>query len=46
MIQEIHIIDDDIKNANDIKVLFKKDNYEIKCVLTDEVDIAFINYYK
>lgn len=40
MIQEIYIIDDDIKNANEIIKLFEKDIFKIKSVVTNQIDIA------
>lgn len=40
MVQEIYIIDDDIKNTNEITKLFEKDIFKIKSVVTNQIDIA------
>lgn len=40
MVQEIYIIDDDIKNTNEIIKLFEEDVFEIKSVVTNQIDIA------
>lgn len=40
MVQEICIIDEDIKNANEIIKLFEKDIFKIKSVVTNQIDIA------
>lgn len=40
MVQEIYIIDDDMKSANEITKLFEKDIFKIKSVVTNQIDIA------
>ena len=43
MVQEIYIINDNIENANNIKELFKKEDFKIKSVKTEQIDIALKN---
>lgn len=43
MVQEIYIIDDDKDNSENIKNLFKDENFKIKSVITKQIDIALRN---
>ncbi len=43
MVQEIYIIDDNLNNANEIKELLKGETFKIKCVITDQIDVALKN---
>ena len=43
MVQEIYIIDDDIKNSENLIKLFKKEEFKIKTVKTDNIDEALRN---
>lgn len=43
MLQEIYIINDNIQYANQIQSLFKDENFKIKIVKTEQIDIALRN---
>ncbi len=43
MLQEIYIINDNTEDANQVQSLFKDENFKIKIVKTEQIDIALRN---